>query len=529
MNSKVIGKINELILEDVDNIYITDVFNDNIKKFNIRNNKLNLLEDENLNAFLEKSNTTIQKEYLSNYMNIFSIPKLEEEIKSNNDKKTIYYKTLDGTDRRLTSTLIDVGNKKIIISFEIVLKAKEEDISTNIKYYSLLESLSDSIIKINNSFNVNNSTDIKYIEEYINSVLFDLADKYKELKKSLNKTARDVSSLGDDTILIIDDDLVTRNMIKKIFNEEYKIVMLSNGKEAIDYFEENKNKDITESIDNVLGIFLDLTMPVLDGFAVLKYLNKNNLLSKIPVIIISGDYEKETKTRVYNYNIADMLEKPFDFDVVRHRISNFIKLYRSSNSLGELVNSQVEKDDVLIDEYINTYMYDYKDNIEFVKEKFKLLASKIMEYYPNYNLNEEKINTMSEACTYYDIGIYSVPKKILSKNILTHDEIEKLKKYPIFSSKLLDKIYSNSDNENLKLYASNIALYYHENYDGTGYPNNIKEEEIPIEAQIASICITYLNLKNEGKEAENIIISNDNNMFNPKLIGCFKEIIDSKY
>lgn len=88
-----------------------------------------------------------------------------------------------------------------------------------------------------------------------------------------------------------------RNMIKKIFADEYKIIMAENGKEAIEYLEANSSKGITESSDNILGIFLDLTMPVMDGFAVLEYLSKNNYLYRIPVIIISGDYEKETKAR----------------------------------------------------------------------------------------------------------------------------------------------------------------------------------------------------------------------------------------
>ena len=206
-------------------------------------------------------------------------------------------------------------------------------------------------------------------------------------------------------------------------------------------------------------------------------------------------------------------------------ISNFIKLYRSSNSLSNLVNSQVAKDDIVINEYVNTYMYDYKDSIDTVKEKFKHLALKVMEYYPEYELNEEKINSMCEACTYYDIGIYSVPKRILNKKTLTNEEIDILKKYPIYSSKLIDIIYGDSADENTKRYATNISLYYHENFDGTGYPNNVKEEEIPIEAQIASICITYVNLKNMNDDALNKITTQDSNMFNPKLIECFKEVI----
>ena len=62
-----------------------------------------------------------------------------------------------------------------------------------------------------------------------------------------------------------------------------------------------------ESRDNIVGIFLDLVMPKMDGFGVLDYLNRNNYLSKIPVAIISGDYSKETRDRVYGYHIADML------------------------------------------------------------------------------------------------------------------------------------------------------------------------------------------------------------------------------
>ena len=114
-------------------------------------------------------------------------------------------------------------------------------------------------------------------------------------------------------------------MIKKIFNDEYKIVMLSNGKEAIEYFENNKNKNVTESIDNVLGIFLDLTMPVLDGFAVLDYFKQKGLFEKIPVSIITGDSSKETISRVMTYNIVDILIKPFSAFDIEKLVSKMVK------------------------------------------------------------------------------------------------------------------------------------------------------------------------------------------------------------
>ena len=117
--------------------------------------------------------------------------------------------------------------------------------------------------------------------------------------------------------------------------------------------------------------------------------------------------------------------------------------------------------------------------------------------------------------------------RLNKKSPLTDLELEKLKEYPLFSSKIIDSIYGSSNDEVLRTYASNIALYYHENYNGTGYPNGVKEDEIPIESQIAAICITYTNLYNENKDAKGFITHNSNVMFNPKLIESFKEIIDN--
>ena len=180
----------------------------------------------------------------------------------------------------MTSCIINDGQNEIIFSvrqkLEDETKTKE---SNDSKYNGLVARLADSILKIDNVFNLDEAkTNIKSVEEYINSVLNGLTSSYPELKRSLNKNAANVSGRVDDCILIVDDDKLMRNMIKKIFADEYKIIMAENGKEAIEYLEANSSKGITESSDNILGIFLDLTMPVMDGFAVLEYLSKNNYL-----------------------------------------------------------------------------------------------------------------------------------------------------------------------------------------------------------------------------------------------------------
>ena len=221
-----------------------------------------------------------------------------------------------------------------------------------------------------------------------------------------------------------------------------------------------------------------------------------------------------------------MLEKPFDFEVVKHRISNFINLYKSSNSLNNLVNNQNEEIKDLINPFVEAYLYDYHDNIERVKSYIDKLANMVMKDYPEYNLTLEKIEKMKDACMYYDVGFYSIPRSILSKNgNWNKEELKKIKEYPIFTSNMINYLLTLSSDSLLKEYSMNIAKYYHENYDGTGYPNGLIEDEIPIESQIASIAIMYNNLRRKGLDkAESIIVSKSGKMFNPKLIESFAKV-----
>ena len=518
-----------LALSNIVNIYLFDSINDTIENYGYVDGVFNHIENKNLTEYLDYINTNLKEEYASGYMNSISVPKLSEAKQNGKDVVSYTYTTLNNNTYTNLSTIIEIDG----ITYALVIIVKENtnnNYSTDDKYNNLVNVLSDSIIKIQNVFNLNNKSlsNVKDVEEYINSIFNTMYSTYPELKKSVNKTAANVSGRWDDAILIIDDDKLMRNMIKKVFKEDnYKLVELANGKEAIEYLEANEAKGIDESSDHVLGIFLDLTMPVLDGFAVLEYLSKKNYLNRLPVIIISGDYEKETKSRVYNYNIADMLEKPFDFEVVRHRISNFINLYKSSNSLNDLVSAQNNDLKDLLNTFVDAYKYDYLSNINKVQKYIGLLAEKVMEDYPEYELTKEKIDKMKDASMYYDIGFYSIPKSVLiKKDRLSNEELELIRNYPLFGSKMIEYVLSLTSDELFKKYALNIAKHYHENYDGTGYPSNLKEDNIPLESQIAAMCITYNNLSKKNIDASKFIIEKTNIMFNPKLVDSFMKIIE---
>ena len=532
MNENVLeNALKKIMYSDTLEVFVFDVFEDKVLKYGIVDGAFTNIGEDTFTNYLEDVKTKVGVPFLSGFMNLVSIPKMKEALKDGDSKVEFKYQSLNSKWYKLSSTIINISNKELIFSVKEELKQELNSTkeSQDFRYDGLIGRLADAILKINNVFNLGEEkkTNIKNVEEYINSVLIGIVSSYPELKKSLNKTAANVSGRCEDTILIIDDDKLMRSMIKKVFKDDsYKLVELANGKEAIEYLSNNINKAITETSDNVLGIFLDLTMPVMDGFAVLEYLSKNNYLYRIPVIIISGDYEKETKTRVYNYGIADMLEKPFDFEVVKHRIGNFINLYKSSNSLTNLISDQSSELKELINPFVESYIYDYKDNINNINKLMKKLGKQLMEDYPEYDLTLEKVEKMADASKYYDIGFYSIPRTILGKkDAFDYEELSKIKNYPLFGSKMLDYVLSLISDASFKKYANNITKFYHENYNGTGYPKGIKEDEIPLEAELAAVCINYYNLyKKNGINAKDIISKKSGVMFNPKIVDSFLKI-----
>ncbi|MEG1048251.1 MAG: response regulator [Bacilli bacterium] len=127
--------------------------------------------------------------------------------------------------------------------------------------------------------------------------------------------------IKDKTILIVDDSDIIRNFVKKIFNDTYEVMIANDGKEAIDIV------SVSEQ-DKLVGLFLDLNMPNVDGFQVLEYFKNNNLFKKIPVSIITGDDSKEAIEKAFTYPIVDMLNKPFnehDVKVIVEKTINYGK------------------------------------------------------------------------------------------------------------------------------------------------------------------------------------------------------------
>ncbi len=537
-NNSILYLLQNFLLTRFLNAYIIDVISDKAFIYSYVNNSIVNKSNTTYSGFLTDLSNSLSSEDLNNLTANLSIQRLEECFYSGKKSVNLVINR-GGTDYLLDISLVNFNGNKLIMVIEnlfdssmgLNINSGNYKNKEDIRMQSMIDNVSDSLLKIYNVFNSNrNNPEVNNIGNYINTILSDITNSYPEFNRSFKENAINVSSMGRPTLLIVDDDMITRNLLKKIFIDQYNIVMATNGEEAIGILEDNSNRNMFESRDNIVGIFLDLVMPKMDGFGVLDYLNRNNYLSKIPVAIISGDYSKETRDRVYGYHIADMLEKPFNTEIIKHRVNNLVNLYKSSNSLNEMILNQYADLKNVIDTIISAYKYDYASNIEMIKRYTLIIGTDIMNNYGEYNLDEARVNLIAEASCYYDIGYYAIPRVIYSKDSnFTKEEADIVKNYPIIGSKIVKYGLKNMGDSAFTEYAYEITRYYHERYDGTGYPEGLRGDAIPISACIVALSALFNNFVRSYSNSEDIrdaICKLSGSKFNPRIIESFKRVFD---
>lgn len=525
--------IKNKIIENYEQVLIIDVIDDKIYKYVNSNNNFNLLEETSYVEYFSNCKNFIFEDDISNYMDSLSITKLE----NNNGKITLNYRMLDdkiGTYMNYINivSLYEENDKKMII----VLVCRDDSntkieglnnnkVGLESKLNKLIDSVSMAMLKIHNVINMDNNLRTK--DEYVNSILAELVRGYPELNKSLNENAAEIYNNGKTTILIVDDDKMTCNLISKVFDKHYDILIANNGREAIDTLTSAKSNNI-----NISCIFLDLIMPELDGFSVLEFLNDNNYLMRLPVVIISGNYDKETRNRAYSYQIADMLEKPFNAQVIRHRIENLISLYRSSGILNELLLEQQQDAKKIIDSLVLSYEIDNSYKMSMIKKYVKILTTQISVQYPEYNINSNIIDKIANSSAYYDIGSYTLPRSILNKKSEYTEEEKKIINMENNNAAAIVKIVLANDNNKVDpQYCYEITKYYHERYDGRGYPEGLNGNNIPLSASIVGLVVEYMNLLNnftsiDYEKIASLIIMESGHKFSPKVVEAFKNVKD---
>ena len=526
------GIINKSIINSYKEVLVIDIMDDKLYKYVVKNNSITFLEEISYMKYLNDCKDFIYEDDLDNYMESLSISKLENEVNG----LSIRYKMNDGklnTYREYINSvnLYEENGKKIIVVLVALSKDSKKyvTVSENVKssletkLNRMVDSVSLAMLKIHNI--INNDINVYSKEEFINSILASLTNEFPEFKDSLNDNAMFLADNGKSTIMIIDDDKMTCNLIKKVFDKKYDVIVANNGEEAIELLDGSNGFK-----NNISCIFLDLIMPVLDGFSVLDYLNDNNYLGKLPVIIISGNYDKETRARAYSYQIADMLEKPFNVQVVRHRIDNLISLYKSSNSLNEILSQQHRELKNIINSLVVSYKLDNCKCMELLKKYTRILAMQVSVDYPEYNINSNMIDKIANSVVYYAIGNWTMPKTLLYKKGLYNGEERSIMNMAnINGANIIKYVIARDDHDIDAGYCYDIAKSYNERYDGNGYPQGLSGNSIPIVVQIASLAIEYNNLMNtivpiDYDKVSSLIIMESGRKFNPKIVDSFKKV-----
>ena len=335
-------------------------------------------------------------------------------------------------------------------------------------------------------------------------------------------------------LLIADDSELNRAILVSVLEKNFDILEAADGKEAI--------ATLAAHEGNIAALLLDVVMPEADGFEVLEEMNRRGWIDEIPTIMISVETGGSYIDRAFQLGAADYVSRPFVPNMIRRRVINAILLHTKTRKLTGLIADHFYRrernTDILA--AILGYAVEFRSgergtHMTNVSRITGLLLHRLLERTDRCPIGPEDIETVCIASSLHDIGKLLIPEDILTKpTVLTPGEFDIVKQHTRLGAKIISDlpIYQN---ETIIKYALEICRWHHERWNGEGYPDGLKGEDIPIAAQVVSLADAYdaLTSKRCYKEALSheksleMIRGGECGNFNPLLLECLNDIADT--
>ena len=331
-------------------------------------------------------------------------------------------------------------------------------------------------------------------------------------------------------VLIVDDSPMNRDILSEILCDDFEILEAPNGPKCLEL--------LNAWGSDISIVLLDIVMPDMDGFDVLSRMSAQGWLEDIPVVMISSEDSSQTVRRAYELGASDYISRPFDARIVHRRVSNVARLYARQRRLSALVSQQFydrEKNDQImigiLSQVTEIHNSESIHHISRVQRITSILLERLCQKTDIYGLSGMDRYLITTASALHDIGKVAIDDRILNAHDLAPEQTAILHTHPILGAQMLENLSQYQD-EPLVKFAIQICRWHHERWDGSGYPDGRKGDDIPIAAQVVALADAYDGLtgkrdKREAlsqEEAVAALTAGKHGAFNPLLLECLRDV-----
>lgn len=328
-----------------------------------------------------------------------------------------------------------------------------------------------------------------------------------------------------DTVLLVSDSQQHRQLLRSVLAESYHTLEATNASQALLLWQQN--------ISCIAAVIADISSDhhINDAFA--------DIRDHSPLILICREDSPQILNHGFSFGAADVIPLDYDPDAMLHRIDTITHLHNHKLYLERMVDEQAQKlrhsNDTMVGALSSIIEYrsvESGQHILRIRHFTKVLLEEVRRCCPEYRLTDEIISVITSASALHDIGKIAIPDAILLKpGRLTDEERTVMQTHALTGCQILESLQDMGNQEYLR-YAHNICHYHHERWDGKGYPEGLKEDAIPICAQVVGLADVYdaLTSKRVYKDAftsdtaVNMILNGECGTFSPKLLECFKHV-----